>query len=168
MPKPRTNREPESVEIGPDELRGVFAAPSWLRDLGMLSWLLVGVTLLTIGGIWLLALTNTIVIPVVTAAIIAAVLSPVVRVLQRHGVPRGAGAAIVFLAVILAGVGLTVLIITGITSQTSEIQNALKSGASKLQSTLQDAGASADAASNAKQAASDSLSSGFHALVRGL
>ena len=41
----------------------VRAAPGWLRDLGITSWLLVGVTLLLVGAVWLLALTNAIVMP---------------------------------------------------------------------------------------------------------
>ena len=56
----------------------VRAAPRWLRDLGFTSWLLVGVTLLLVGAVWLLALTQTIVMPVITAGVIAAVASPVV------------------------------------------------------------------------------------------
>src|SRR4051794_1595650 len=160
--------ETEFVELAPDELAGVFAAPPWLRDLGMLSWLLVGVTLLTIGAIWLLSLTNTIVTPVVTATIIAAVLSPVVRFLQHHGVPRGAGAAIVFVGVIVAGVLVAGLIITGITSQVPELERALKSATGKLQTALQDAGVSSDAAKQAHDTASASVGSAFHALLKGL
>ena len=45
-----------------------------------------------VGAIWLLSLTETIVMPVVTAAIIASVTSPAVDWLRRHGVPPGAGA----------------------------------------------------------------------------
>jgi hypothetical protein len=37
------NGETELVEIDADELSGMFAAPTWLRDLGILAWLLVGV-----------------------------------------------------------------------------------------------------------------------------
>jgi hypothetical protein len=85
------------------ELSGLFAAPGWLRDLGVMSWLLVGVAALLIGAIWLLATINTIVIPVVTAGILAAVLSPLVGAAARH-MPRGAATAIVFLAVLVAGV----------------------------------------------------------------
>ena len=36
----------------------VHAAPGWLRDLGITSWLLVGVTLLLVGAVWLLSLTR--------------------------------------------------------------------------------------------------------------
>src|SRR4051794_4380908 len=77
------------VEIDTAELSGLFAAPAWLRALGIASWLLVGVAAFLAGAIWLLALTQTIVIPVIVAAIIASVVSPVVDFLHRHGVPRG-------------------------------------------------------------------------------
>jgi putative heme transporter len=55
--------EPELVEIEPGALAGVFSAPTWLRDLGVAAWLLVGVTLLLGGAIALLSLTQTIVLP---------------------------------------------------------------------------------------------------------
>ena len=77
------------VEIDAERLAHVFAVPSWLRDLGLMAWLVVGVLLLLGGVVWLLALTSVIVVPVITAAIIAAVLSPVVGWLARHRVGRG-------------------------------------------------------------------------------
>ena len=70
----------------------VRAAPRWLRDLGFTSWLLVGVTLLLVGAVWLLALTQTIVMPLITAGVIAAVASPVVGWLTRHRIPARARA----------------------------------------------------------------------------
>ena len=36
------------VEIDPAELSGVFRAPDWLRDAGIMSWLLVGIALLAV------------------------------------------------------------------------------------------------------------------------
>ena len=54
-----------------------------------MSWLLVGVAAFLAGAVWLLALTQTIVLPVITAAIVAAVLSPVMAFLERRGVRRG-------------------------------------------------------------------------------
>src|SRR3954447_21602056 len=89
-------------ELSPEELTGVFAPPSWLRDLGLMSWLLVGVAVLLATAVALLSLTETIVIPVVAATIIAAVASPLVRALERRGVPRAAGAALVFLGLAAA------------------------------------------------------------------
>ena len=35
----------EFIEIDAAELTGVFATPSWLRDVGFTAWLLVGVAL---------------------------------------------------------------------------------------------------------------------------
>src|SRR5689334_7245141 len=95
-----TETGPVDDEIRAEDLTGVFTVPQWVRDLGVAAWLLVGITLLLAGIVWLLALTNTIVMPVITAAIMAAVLEPVVRLLQRRRVRRGAGAAIVLLVVL--------------------------------------------------------------------
>jgi predicted PurR-regulated permease PerM len=158
----------EFIEIDARELSGLFAAPAWLRDLGLMAWLLVGVFVLLVGMVWLLSLTQTIVVPVVTAAILASVLAPVVRFLHRHRVPRGAAAAIVLLLIVLLGAGLALLIISGITSESSQITSALQSGATKIEGYLKDLGVSSDSASNANKDASASLSSAFHTLVNGV
>jgi hypothetical protein len=65
--------EDEIVEIDPGELAKLFATPRWLRDMGLTAWLLVGVTLLLVGAVWLLSLTHTIVLPVITAGVVASV-----------------------------------------------------------------------------------------------
>jgi predicted PurR-regulated permease PerM len=164
------NGEPaaEFVELAPGELRGVFAAPSWLRDLGMLSWLLVGVAAMLVGLAVLLSLTNVIVAPVVTAMIVAAVLSPLVRKLHARGLPRAAGAACVFLAVAVIGAVFAVLMLGTVTSNSAELVGALKSGAGKLETTLKDSGVSADQAKQANETVSANLSGAFHALLQGV
>jgi predicted PurR-regulated permease PerM len=158
----------EFVEVDAAELSGLFAAPSWLRDLGLMSWLVVGVFVLVGGLVWLLSLTQTIVVPVVTAAILASVLAPLVRLLHRHRVPRGAGAALVLLLVVVLGAAFALLIVGGISSQASEITGALQKGATKIEGYLKDLGISSDSASQAKSDTSSSLSSAFHALTNGL
>src|SRR5215218_4083987 len=70
--------------IDPGSIAHVFSVPGWLRDLGFMSWLIVGTLLLLAGVVALLSLTAVIVMPVITAGIIAAVLSPVVGWLARH------------------------------------------------------------------------------------
>jgi predicted PurR-regulated permease PerM len=155
------------VELQPGELSGLFAAPGWLRDLGVMSWLLVGVAALLIGTIWLLATINTIVIPVVTAGILAAVLSPLVGAAARH-MPRGAATAIVFLTVLVAGVAVAVGVIAGITSEAKGLEGNLQGAVNKIQGWLQDAGASADKAQSAGDGASSAVSSAFHTLLHGL
>jgi predicted PurR-regulated permease PerM len=162
------NGETEFVELEPGELAGIFAAPSWLRDLGVMSWLLVGVAALLVAMVWLLSLTQTIVVPVVTAALLASVLAPLVAWLKRHRVPRGAGAGIVLLLIVAAGGALALLVLSGISGQSGEINSQLQSAASKLESTLKDLGVSSQTAANAKSDASGSIGSAFQFLITGL
>ena len=82
----------EYIEIDPGQLRGIFSVPQWLRDVGLTAWLLVGVAVFLVGAVWLLSLTQVIVVPVITAGIVAAVASPLVAWLRSHGVPRARGA----------------------------------------------------------------------------
>lgn len=160
--------EPEYVEIEPSELAGVFAAPKWLRDLGLMAWLLVGVAAALAGAVTLLALTQTIVIPVITAAIIAAVLSPVVDWLERRGVSRLLGTGLVFLAVIVLGAALTVVVIGGVANQADGLTSNLQQAADRVQGWLQDLGIDKDTAQKANDNASSSSSDAFHALLNGL
>jgi predicted PurR-regulated permease PerM len=155
-------------EIRAEDLSGVFKVPPWLRDLGLAAWLLVGITLLLAGIVWLLALTDTIVMPVITAAIMAAVLEPVVRLLERRRLGRGAGAAVVLLLVIAVAVLMTVLILTGIASQADALRADLRAAADTLRGWLQDAGVDPQAAKDAEDGANAGVSNAFHTLLVGL
>ena len=155
------------VELRPGDLTSMFASPAWLRDLGGTAWLLVGLTALVVAVVWLLSLTDTIVVPVVTATIIAAVLSPAVDALARR-LPRAAATAIVFLAVIIAGTGIGLLVLVGIVDQAQQLQGSLQSAVDKGRQWLQDAGVGADQAQKTSSDASTTVSSAFHALTRGL
>ncbi|HYJ20589.1 MAG TPA: AI-2E family transporter [Solirubrobacterales bacterium] len=160
--------EEEVIEIDPAELSGIFSAPAWLRDLGFSAWLLVGVGAALVGVIFLLAQTQTIVMPVVTAAIIASVTVPLVDWLKRHGVPRGVGAVLVFLGIVLIGVGVGVIVMSGIASQADSLSRSLHAGADEIQSWLQSLGVGATTAGDANKEASASVSGGFRALTDGL
>ena len=161
------HEEPAFVDVEPGELTGVFAAPPWLRDFGMLSWLLVGISLLVVSTVALLALVNTIVIPVVTATIIAAVCSPLVRRLAKH-MPRALATVVVFLSLLALGIGIFVLVLGGIASQASTMQDTLQKAVGKVEGALQDAGVSADKAQQASSGASSTVSDAFHTLLEGL
>ncbi len=160
--------EREIVEIDPAELSGIFSAPVWLRDLGFTAWLLVGVAAALIGAIWLLALTETIVLPVIVAGIIASVTSPLVDWLRRHGIPRGIGAVLVFLAIIAVGVGVGLIVLTGIASQADSLSAKLAEGASEIESVARDLGVKATTAANANADASASVGAAFEALTHGV
>jgi putative heme transporter len=156
------------LALEPGQLARVFAVPGWLGDLGRMAWLLVGILLLLAGVIGLLSLMATIVVPVITAAIIAAVLSPLVAWLARHGLGRAGGAALVLLGVIASGLLIVVLLISGVTSQAPELQKTLQSAVGKLEGWLADAGVSTSSAQVAADDASASVSDAFHALLEGV
>jgi putative heme transporter len=160
--------EDEVIEIEPGALSGIFAAPQWLRDLGISSWLLFGVAAALVGAIWLLALTETIVMPLITAGIIAAVASPLVDLLSSRRIPRAAGAALVMLVIVLLAVAVGLLVLAGIASEASSLSARLEEGASQLQSWAQDLGVDAPAAADANANASAGLSGAFTALTHGL
>lgn len=153
------DRETEVFEIEPGALERVFVAPPWLRDAGLVAWLLVGIVLVIVGLVWLLALTSTIVVPVITATLIASVTAPLVGWLRRRGVPRGAGAALMLLAIVAIGAALGVLVLAGITSQASDIASELSGATNKLAKGLQDVGVSASSAQSAQQDATSSVNS---------
>src|SRR3954466_14191245 len=112
---------PDDGARGPRDLTALFAPPPWLRDLGQSAWLAVGVTLLLVGTVWILSLTQTIVAPVITAAVVAAVASPLIAWLKRHPVSRGVGSILVLLGLIAFAVGIVCLVLVGITSQSAAL-----------------------------------------------
>ena len=160
--------EDEFIEIDPAELSGLFAAPSWLRDAGLTAWLLVGVVLLAVGVVWLLTLTHVIFVPVVAAGVIAAVAGQLVALLNRHGVPRALGAALVLLLIIAAGVLAGYLVVRGIGTETSAISGQLTDGADKIEGWLKDVGVSDGKADAANHEISSGASDSFKALIDGL
>jgi len=160
--------EADYVEIDAAELTGVFAAPSWLRDVGLTAWLLVGVTLFLVGAVWILSLTHTIVVPVITAAVVASVASPLVGWLGGHGVPRAVGAALLMLGIVAVGVLVVVMIVAGITSEVGSLDSHLSDAKNTIAGWLEDVGADADTAQDAKNEASSSTSDAASALLTGL
>jgi predicted PurR-regulated permease PerM len=160
--------EDEVIEIDPGELSGVFAAPKWMRDLGFSSWLLVGVAAALVGAVWLLSLTETIVMPLLTAGIIASVASPLVDWLSQRRIPRSIGAGLVFLAIIAIGIAVGLMVMAGIASEAASLSAKLQEGASQIESWVHDLGVNATTAANANADASASISAGFQALTHGV
>ncbi len=121
-----------------------------MRDLGWTAWFLVGIFALLAGVAWLVGTTFVIVGPLVAATIVATVAMPLVAILQRHRVPRAAGAGIVLLALVAIAVVILVLVLGGITSQTSEISKNASEAATKAEGWLKSAGVDQSGASSAK------------------
>jgi putative heme transporter len=160
--------EDHVLEIEPGELTRIFVAPPWLRDAGLVSWLLVGLALVLVGLIWLLALTSTIVIPVIVALLIASVAGPGVGWLQDHRVPRAGGAALILLLIVLIGVLIFVLVIGGVTDQAGAISDHLKEATNKLANDLKNLGINDTTANNAASDAHNSVNSAGKLMLHGV
>jgi predicted PurR-regulated permease PerM len=149
---------PTVVQIDATALSRVFSAPVWVRDLGLLAWFLVGVAILVVGLTWLLALTSTITIPVAVGAILATVTGPLVTKMHGRGIPRIAGAIIVLLGFLALGVLIFLMVVGGISEQSSEIKASLNQAVDKIESWANDAGV--DSSSTTDNATSGTSTSG--------
>src|SRR5262245_34739637 len=161
--------EPERrtvIEIDATSLSRVFSAPMWLRDLGLLAWFLVGVSILLVGLIVLLGLTSTIVLPVTVGAILATVAGPIVTKLQRHRVPRAAGAAMVLLGIIAFTVLIVLLVFGGIYEQSDEIKSQASEAVDTIEGWANDVGAGGT--SNASDDAQTGAVNAGKTLLQGL
>jgi predicted PurR-regulated permease PerM len=163
--------EVEVVQLDRDqlqELSAVFAAPRWLRDLGLAAWFLVGVLVLFVGLTWALGIMSTIVGPVLAAAVVATVASPAVSWLHGHGWPRALGAALVLLALIALGVVILLLVLGGIVGQGSQIADQLHGAVDKLQSWAESVGLNTKAGDKANANVTTDVPTTVHTFLKGV
>lgn len=160
------------VQIDGASLSRVFSAPMWLRDLGLLAWFLVGVALVLAGTVWLLALTQIIVAPVIVGCILATVAGPAVTKLQGRGIGRTGGAAIVLLGMIVMAALVTLMVLGGLHSQSAEIESSLEESKDTIQGWLEDAGIDStqatDSAASATSNTTDQFVNGVKAGIENL
>jgi predicted PurR-regulated permease PerM len=155
-----------------EELTSLFSAPRWLRNLGITSWLLVGVTLLVVGLVWILGLTSTIVEPVLCGLVLAVVASPGVSFFKRHGLPRVVGALLVLLGLVALALVLTLLVVNGIKGQSTEISQAASAAMETVQGWLEDVGVDSSGAESAtssvEQSVPEIISTFVHGVAEGI
>lgn len=179
MPRPRAKGAspggpqqpaPEDEDAGFEapELRGLFAAPPWLRELGTSAWLGVGIALLVVGLVWLLSLTETIVLPLIAAGVLAAVASPVVTALERRGVRRGVGGLLLVGVAVLVAAGLVVGILAGVTGEHDALAAQLTAATDTLTRWLKDLGVDQGAAEAARANASSAARKAIPQLLSGI
>jgi predicted PurR-regulated permease PerM len=162
------------IELDADELTrldATFRAPVWLKDLGRTSWLLVGALLVLVGLVWLLGETAQIVNPVTAALVLAAVVSPLVSLLEPH--LRRTGAAIVVLLSFAAlAVVIAILVVDGITGQLAKIDRTSGSAVDHIGRWLSDAGVSDSAiqsiTSELRSAVPQMISTLVHGVFHGI
>jgi predicted PurR-regulated permease PerM len=163
------------VQLDPEQLRelsAVFSSPRWLRDLGVASWLLVGVAALLVGLTWVAGLTSTITVPVLVGLVVATVASPGVSWLHSHRVPRALGALVVLLLLLVLGTVIVLLVVGGVQAQSDAIGAQASKAADKFSSWLQDLGISQSGAStasnNLKSSVPDVISTFVHGVATGI
>jgi predicted PurR-regulated permease PerM len=159
------------VELDDEQLRqmsAVFAAPRWLRDLGLASWFLVGVAALVVGLTWILGVTSTIAEPVIVGGVVATVASPAVTWLKAHRVPRALGALIVLLVLLALGVVILLLVLGGITAESGKISAQVSAGVAKIQKWMVDVGVDSSAAKSANENVSAAVPQIIHTFVDGV
>jgi putative heme transporter len=159
------------IQLDADELKqlgGTFAAPRWLRNLGMASWLLVGVAALLVGLTWILGVTSTIVEPVLVGLVIATVGSPAVGWLHSKRIPRALGALAVLLLVIAIAVLIGVLVIGGVRAQSDEIKAQAGAAADTLRQWLEDVGVNSTGATATANDLKTSVPDVIHTFVHGV
>jgi len=166
-PSPGSQPDETYVEIDASQLSGVFAAPRWLRNVGFTAWLLVGVALFLAGAIWFLSLVQTIAVPVITAGVVAAVASPLVRWLARR-MPRGVAAIVVLLGFVLLGALVALAVVGGITSELGSLRGQLDQAKDTIADWLTDLGVTAETASQARKDLSSSSTDAVKGLLNGV
>jgi len=168
-PEPDTQApEGQRIELGPRDPRGLFDAPPWLRTMGAAAWLTVGVTVAIGGAVWILAVTHTIVMPVLAASVVAAVASPAVHWLTRHRVGRGIASALLLLSFVVLSIVVATIIVGGITGEAGALDSNLSAAKDTIAGWLTDVGVDGSAAHNATADASSGLSAGVGALLKGV
>ena len=158
--------EPEPDPLDPNNLIRVFRPPQWLRDLGLMSWFLVGILALIVAVTWIANITATIVEPVAVGGIVAIVAAPLVDWLQRHHVKRGLGAAIVVLSLIAIVVVVVGLVIGGINDHSGEIKSTINKGGDHIEGWF--GNADANRTGPTRKDINHAVSSGGTTLLQGL
>ncbi|ROR64837.1 putative PurR-regulated permease PerM [Agrococcus jenensis] len=98
------------------------ALPRGMRIAGAWSWRIVVIAAAAAIGIWLVMQFSLIVIPVLVAALLTALLQPLVDVLVRHRWPRGLAVAVAIVGLIVLVSGLGWLVVSQMRSEYPELQ----------------------------------------------
>ena len=122
--RPRSDRE-----LDEDIPYGVRIAASWAWRIGL-------ILLVTGALVWLLSKISFLIIPVMVAALLAGLLSPVTRWLRRHRVPNGAAVAITLLGFIGVIAGALALVGRQLTAGFGELWSQALTGVQQVQTWL--------------------------------
>jgi predicted PurR-regulated permease PerM len=135
-------------------------APRWLLRAGAVSWLSLGV--LGLGAVAVVGLSyfKTIVLPVLFAAVAAAIFIPLVDRLERSRVPRSIGALLTIVLIVALLAGVLTLVTRSVLGQGEELAAAFQAAFADAQVWLAGLGVDADLVRRGVASLSSLLSSG--------
>lgn len=119
-------------------------APPWLARLGVRSWLYVGIAVWVALVYGVIASFWSLVMPLVIAAVIGALFSPLVTALARLGLPRRLAGVVVMVGLLLVFAGALRVTVTGVVDQAPEIGRQLSAGLDAAGDWLEEAGVTID------------------------
>jgi putative heme transporter len=126
---------PHQVDAPPRQA----GAPAWLRRAGVTCWLLTGVIVAFVLGVFVFLAARPLLLPVVVMAGAATIAEPLVARLARRHVPRALGAVAVCLLVLaIAGVVVVVFVI-GVVDQWDSIARVATDAVGKAKELVADA-----------------------------
>ena len=102
-------------------------APHWLRFLGIIGWLVIGVTGAVVVVAWFFSAIASIAVPLAFAVMLGVVFSPLVDFLERVRIPRVVGAVIGLLLVVAIIGGAVWIASSSVVTQWPTIQKQMQS-----------------------------------------
>jgi putative heme transporter len=102
--------QPDGAPTDPDTALA-SAIPIGVRIAGAWSWRVIGVIALIGVFVWLIIQLHIVVVPVLVAALLSGLLTPIKNWLVRHRMPKGLAVVITFLGMLVVIVGLILLVV---------------------------------------------------------
>jgi putative heme transporter len=110
--------------------------PRGLRVAGAWAWRILLLVLAVVAVIWVLARLKLVVVPLLIALLLSALLSPLVGLLRRTGIPRSLATTIVLIGGLAAVVGTLTLVINEFVAGAPELSRNAGNGVGTIQNWL--------------------------------
>jgi predicted PurR-regulated permease PerM len=122
-PEPGGTEDEHQPDTGPDMTEPATATPAGVKPVVVARWVQLGALPVALLGVWALARAAGVVLLVfLVAGVIALILNPLVKWLQRGRLPRGFAVFAVYLGFFLTLSGIGVLLINPVTDQVKRFQ----------------------------------------------
>ena len=113
-----------------------YVVPSWLRQFGLASWLIIGLVIVTLAVLSLVGALLTLFVPTLFAALLGATFMPIADWLERRGMKRWLAALLVMLLIVLIAVAITLIVVVGVVREFPDVVQNLDQAAADISSWL--------------------------------